>query len=1213
MLAGSTGKHIAQGGPAWERPGARPAVWNRRYENSWHRPRPADDRLRCHRRRRPAAGLRGQRHDQDQRRGGGRPAGAAEDPVRRHPRSHGALPAAVRGRGDRLRQREPAVHAAAGPGARRGAGGAGVGRPARQRVHGRADEEGRRRPRPGQEGRSAGDGAAAADAARRARQGRRRRVVATRLQHGARRDDGLVGPAGAGRRGVLDRPAADRHRRRAGVEEFDEVAVRLHLPADRARPGRRLRRHRPRAAAGLPPAEAGLHLRPARRASRAGGAAAGFGLLRAEPHAGCHGAALSRRAGAAHADAGAAGRAVRARRGRRAGDDPALHGGRRREGAGVDRHAADRRHADRPRRLRRAAVAGGRVRAAGRRGAVARVGWRPAGARLLGEGAAGRHVHRHRDDGAGPGNDAEEPVCREAARRAEEPARAGRADARRRRGLPAAGRAADAVRAAAWPGRYGRRAVPRRRHAAPAGVGAGRLRAGAGVRAAAECRRRADGADGQHLPGPAAHRQGGHAHAAARSRRLRGAVPRAGAGLQGAGQHGHGVPDSEAGGLHRHRHRPPAVGGHGRRRDPRAEAGPRHRARHARATAGTGRLENREALAERWPADGLGAARAPAADPRRPVAVAGGGPGSHRAHPRQALHRPPPAARPLRPRRDGDVADPRAAVRLGRELDSLRAALAHGRRRTALGVAAARARLRTRAGTADGILRQGHHRPARQPRHQRHRGRKPALPAGAVRDAGLQHRRRRLVGRDGVSGLAADAHRCDAGAGDGAHHQGLPAPVGPGRGAHEAAAQRHQRADGREHGRHGGAAGRRCGGALRRALRGGERRAPAVAHRRAARQRVAAAASAGSAQRAAARHRHLRFRAARVVGPGGGLAVRLPGLHRPRRRAADPDHDAVRPAAAGHGGGIARAGAAGGGRAPRATAGRRTGVAWRHPHRVAGLRLRPGAAGAARRGRRHSGWQLHRHQARRRGRRHQEPEGSDRPPLPPRRRLRPRRRRRSAGGRQHRRHALDGRVRAGDRRRSRAPRVLHRRGRPVRRRVPRGHVRRGREPRPPVLHDQAREREDRAQGVQAPVDGLPPGAGGGRLHLRRDGQDRRALLLLQADPAHAPDPAAVDAQRGPGGRAHQHRAGGLRRRRARPPLAQGHQGPRLLPPRGPEGLPCRRRAGHLQQGRACAQDEPVHQRGADGLHPQEREEGPDGAGAGAPHPQRGHEGPRPAG
>ena len=58
---------------------------------------------------------------------------------------------------------------------------------------------------------------------------------------------------------------------------------------------------------------------------------------------------------------------------------------------------------------------------------------------------------------------------------------------------------------------------------------------------------------------------------------------------------------------------------------------------------------------------------------------------------------------------------------------------------------------------------------------------------------------------------------------------------------------------------------------------------------------------------------------------------------------------------------------------------------------------------------------------------------------------------------------------------------LDRRGRPVRRRVPRGHVRRGRGPRPPVLHDQAREREDRAQGVQGAVDGVPPGAGGRRL------------------------------------------------------------------------------------------------------------------------------------
>ena len=88
---------------------------------------------------------------------------------------------------------------------------------------------------------------------------------------------------------------------------------------------------------------------------------------------------------------------------------------------------------------------------------------------------------------------------------------------------------------------------------------------------------------------------------------------------------------------------------------------------------------------------------------------------------------------------------------------------------------------------------------------------------------------------------------------------------------------------------------------------------------------------------------------------------------------------------------------------------------------------------------------------------------------------------RVADRRQHRRHAQRGRVRQGDRRRAPAPRQLDRRGRPVRRRVPRRHVRRGRGPRPPVLHDQAREREDRAQGMQGAVDGVPPGDGRRRL------------------------------------------------------------------------------------------------------------------------------------
>ena len=99
-------------------------------------------------------------------------------------------------------------------------------------------------------------------------------------------------------------------------------------------------------------------------------------------------------------------------------------------------------------------------------------------------------------------------------------------------------------------------------------------------------------------------------------------------------------------------------------------------------------------------------------------------------------------------------------------------------------------------------------------------------------------------------------------------------------------------------------------------------------------------------------------------------------------------------------------------------------------------------------------------------------------------------------------------------------------------------------------------------------------------------------------------------QHRPRGRAREHRAGGLRRRRARPhqpPLPRQRQ---VLPPGRPGGLPRRRRARHLQQGRARAEDEPVRQRRAVRLHPEEREEGPDGAGAGAAHPQRRDQGPR---
>ena len=96
-------------------------------------------------------------------------------------------------------------------------------------------------------------------------------------------------------------------------------------------------------------------------------------------------------------------------------------------------------------------------------------------------------------------------------------------------------------------------------------------------------------------------------------------------------------------------------------------------------------------------------------------------------------------------------------------------------------------------------------------------------------------------------------------------------------------------------------------------------------------------------------------------------------------------------------------------------------------------------------------------------RRHQKAQGPRRPLLPPGGGLRPLGRRRVADRRQHRRHARGRRVRRGDRRRPLAPRQLDRRRRLVRRRVSRGHVRRGRGPRSSVLHDQAREREDRAQ------------------------------------------------------------------------------------------------------------------------------------------------------
>ena len=74
-------------------------------------------------------------------------------------------------------------------------------------------------------------------------------------------------------------------------------------------------------------------------------------------------------------------------------------------------------------------------------------------------------------------------------------------------------------------------------------------------------------------------------------------------------------------------------------------------------------------------------------------------------------------------------------------------------------------------------------------------------------------------------------------------------------------------------------------------------------------------------------------------------------------------------------------------------------------------------------------------------------------------------------------------------------------------------------------------RPDRCAGALARV---PPGRRRRALADRRDGQDRRALLLLQGDPAAASLAPGVGAADRPRARLHEHRAGRLRRGVARP-------------------------------------------------------------------------------
>ena len=132
--------------------------------------------------------------------------------------------------------------------------------------------------------------------------------------------------------------------------------------------------------------------------------------------------------------------------------------------------------------------------------------------------------------------------------------------------------------------------------------------------------------------------------------------------------------------------------------------------------------------------------------------------------------------------------------------------------------------------------------------------------------------------------------------------------------------------------------------------------------------------------------------------------------------------------------------------------------------------------------------------------------------LPPRGDLRHDGRRGEPAARQRRGHPPHGRARRGDRGRAGAHGQLDRRRRPLQGHLARGHVRGGSGPRhPSLLPDQARVRGCRAQRVLAAVARLPARNRRRALRDRRDGQGRRPVLLLQADPPHPQHGAAVDA------------------------------------------------------------------------------------------------------
>ena len=182
---------------------------------------------------------------------------------------------------------------------------------------------------------------------------------------------------------------------------------------------------------------------------------------------------------------------------------------------------------------------------------------------------------------------------------------------------------------------------------------------------------------------------------------------------------------------------------------------------------------------------------------------------------------------------------------------------------------------------------------------------------------------------------------------------------------------------------------------------------------------------------------------------------------------------------------------------------------------------------------------------------------------------------------QRRRHAQRGRARQRARRGPPAPRVLGRRRRRAQGPLPRGHVRRGPEAAVGLPPDEVRVREARARGGEGAVARLPPGDRRRPLADRRDGQDRRPVLLLQGDPEGAPRAARVGAADRPRARLHEHRAGRLRRRRDGPHRPSARPELPGVSPHEPEADARRRVAERVREGRARAAARAAHRQAPD--------------------------------